>query len=423
MNMKTILLYVLIIYCFTFGILGREIGGLPYGVLIEAIIVILWIVVVATTPKEYWKSIKTELFYLFLFWFIYSIFQVLNPGSSTRGWFQEIRSTALYPFLIIPLGLLVFRENKHLDGFLVLIIVLSALASLNGIKQLYIGPSSGEQYFLDNGGSTTHILWGRLRVFSFYSDAGQFGASQAQIGLMALILSLCDIKMWKKIMLFACAALMIYGMLISGTRGSLFALIIGVPVAIFLSKKFKVLIIAGCLALGFLFMLKYTYIGNGNYQIYRLRSALDPNDPSLNVRLSTQRNLREYMSTRPFGGGLGVIGANGTKYNKDKYLSTVQPDSYFVKVWAMYGIVGLTIWLCIMMFIMGKSFGIIWKLKDGNLKIKMIALVAGYAGILLCSYGNEVINTMPSSIVVYLGWVFVFNSRTLQRLPKSNLLN
>ncbi len=421
--MRTILLYILIVYCFVFGILGREIGGFPFGILIEGIILLLWIVVIITTPKEYWKSVKSTLFYLFLFWFLYSVLQVINPGASARGWLQEIRSTALYPFLIIPLGLLIFRENKHLDTFLVLIIALSAFASLNGIKQLYIGPSRGEQNFLNDGGALTHILWGRLRVFSFYSDAGQFGASQAQIGLMALILGLCDIKIWKKILLFGCAGLMIYGMLISGTRGALFALVIGGLVSIILSKKFKVLILGGVLAIGFLGVLKFTTIGNSNYQIFRLRSALDPNDPSLNVRFITQRNLREYMSTRPFGGGLGVIGANGTQYNSDKYLSTIQPDSYFVKVWAMYGIVGLTIWLSIMMFIMGKSFGIIWKLEDGNLKIKMIALVAGYAGVLFCSYGNEVINTMPSSIVVYLSWVFIFNSRTLQRLPQSNLLN
>lgn len=421
--MRTALLYILIVFCFTFGILSREIGGLPYGILIEVLLLITWIVVIITVPKDHWRSANRDIVYLLIFWFIYSVIQVINPGASPRGWLQEIRSTALYPFLMVPLGFLIFRENKHLDSFLVLIIVLSTLASLNGIKQLYIGPSKGEQLFLDSGGSVTHVLWGRLRVFSFYSDAGQFGASQAQIGIMTLILSLSDIKLWKRVLLISCSGLMIYGMLISGTRGALFAIIVGGFVAVLLSKKFKVLILGGILALSFLFVLKFTYLGNSNYQIYRLRSALDPNDPSLNVRFINQRKLREYMSSHPFGGGLGVIGANGTKYNQDKYLSTVQPDSYFVKVWAMYGIVGLTIWLGIMMYIMGKSFGIIWKLEDGNLKIKMIALASGYAGVLFCSYGNEVINTMPSSIVVYLSWVFLYNSRTLQSLPKSSLLN
>jgi O-antigen ligase len=420
--MRNFLLYTLIVYCFTIGIFGREIGKLPYGVFIEGIIVLLWIVVFASLPKEYWKSANNDLVYLFLIWFIISLLEVVNPGSSTMGWLTEIRSSALYPILIIPLGFLIFRTNKQLDTFLILIVILSTLASLNGIKQLYIGPSPGEQRFLDSGGAVTHILWGRLRVFSFYTDAGQFGASQASIGITTLILALGPFKKWKRIVLLICSLLMFYGMLVSGTRGALFALIVGAFIAIILSKKFKVLFLGGLITVAFLFFLKFTHIGNSNYQIYRLRSAVNPEDPSLNVRFITQRNLREYMNNLPFGGGLGVIGANGVLYNSDRYLSTVQPDSYFVKVWAMYGIVGLTIWLCIMMYVTGKCCGIVWKIEDEVLKIKMIALTAGCAGILFCSYGNEVINTMPSSIVVYLSWVFIYISPALEKEEKSNLL-
>lgn len=420
--MRNFLIFFLIAYCFLFSVLAREIGRFPYGTLIEGIILVTWLVVLIRTPGEYWKDLNSVLFYLLLFWFLISLAEVVNPGSKFMAWLQEVRSAALYPFLMVPLGFLILRENKHLDIFLILIIALSSIGAINGIKQLYIGPSRGEQEFLNAGGAITHILWGRLRVFSFYSDAGQFGASQAHIGLISLILAFGPFKMWKRALLFACALLILYGMLISGTRGALFALIVGAFVAIFLSKKFKVLVIGGVFAVGFLCFLKFTHIGDGNYQIYRLRTAVNPEDASLNVRFNTQRNLREYMSSRPFGGGLGVIGAFGVQYNKDQYLSTVQPDSYFVKIWAMYGIVGLTIWLCIMVFILGRCCGIVWKIEDESLKIKAIALTSGFAGILFCSYGNEVINTMPSSIVVYLSWVLVFIAPRLQTQEKSKLL-
>ncbi len=216
---------------------------------------------------------------------------------------------------------------------------------------------------------------------------------------------------------------MFYSMLISGTRGALFALVVGGFVAIILFKKIKPIILGGVILLGFLFFLKFTHIGDGNYQIFRLRTALDPQDPSLNVRLTTQRNLREYMSSRPFGGGLGVIGYN-SRFNQGQYLATVPPDSYFVKVWAMYGIVGLTIWLGIMMYILGKCCGIVWKIEDRSLKVKAIALTAGYAGILFCSYGNEVINIYPffySSLCFMES--FVLMTPELEKAPKSNLLN
>ncbi|WP_254070755.1 O-antigen ligase [Pedobacter sp. L105] len=406
----------MVFYCFTFGILGREIGNFPFGILQEGIMLLGWLTLIFAANKYDWDLINNDICILMLIWFIISILEIGNPaGASIQGWLQEIRAAAMYPCLVVPMAFLLMKNSKDLNTFLYLILGLSLLASLNGLKQLYIGPSPGEQRFLDEGGAITHILWGRLRVFSFYSDAGQFGASQAHIGLMALILCLGPFKFWKKLVLFIISMIMIYGMLISGTRGALFALVVGVFTAILLSKKFKVIIIGGIIALSLLFVLKYTNIGSGNYQILRLRSALDPKEASFNVRLNSQRILREYLSSMPFGGGLGVIGVWGEAYNKDKFLSTIQPDSYWVKVWAMYGIVGFTIWFGIMMYILGRCCGIVWNIKDDKLKVKAMALTAGYAGILFCSYGNEVINTAPSSFVVYFSWVFVLMCPMLEK--------
>lgn len=334
-----LIIWTMVVFCFTFGIMGREIGGFPFGILQEGILLLGWLTLMFTYDKYDWSQINNDLVILLLIWFIFCVLEIANPaGASILGWLQEIRAAALYPLLIVPMAFLLVKNNKDLNTFLYLILTLSLLASLNGLKQLYIGPSPGEQRFLDEGGAVTHILWGRLRVFSFYSDAGQFGASQAHIGLVAFILCLGPFKFWKKAILFILAMIMIYGMLISGTRGALFALVIGGFLAILLSKKFKVIIIGGLIAMSLLFVLKYTTIGNNNYQIFRLRSALDPKEASFNVRLNSQRILREYLGSRPFGGGLGVIGVWGETYNRDKFLSTIQPDSYWVKLWAVPGL-------------------------------------------------------------------------------------
>lgn len=416
-------LYVLVAYCFTFGILAREVGGgVPYGTLIEVLICFAWIVALIKVPVENWKLVKNDLFYLLLIWFIISVLEIINPsGASVMGWLQEIRSAALYPLILIPVVYVLFDSEKDLNRFLKLIIFLSVIAALNGVKQLHIGLSAGEQRFLDDGGAATHLLFGQLRVFSFYSEAGQFGASMAHICVVCLVLALGPFKWWKRVLLLMAALLLFYGMLISGTRGALFALIVGIFLAIGLSKKFKIILIGGAFAICCLAFLKYTSLGNGNYQVRRLRTALDPQDASLNVRMNTQRLLTEYMKPKPFGDGLGVIGNWGMKYNQDKFISTVQPDSYWVKVWVMYGIVGFIIWFGIMMYILGKCCGIVWQLKDPGLRIKGIALTAGFAGILFCSYGNEVINNMPSSVIVYISWVFVFISPRLEREIEARL--
>ena len=404
---KTIV-WVIIIYIFLYGIISREVGGIPYGMVQEGLLLIGWLTLIFTSYKFDWTRINNSITFLMAVWFFISIVEIINPaGASVQGWLQEIRAAALYPFLFVPLVFLVMKNIKDLNFFLILIIGLSLFATLNGIKQLYIGPSPGEQRFLDGGAYMTHILYGKLRVFSFYSDAGQFGASQAHLGLVCLVLALGPFKTWKRIALFVAGMLMIYGMLISGTRGALFALLIGMFVAIFLSKQFKVILIGGFVVFSLIFFLKYTNIANGNYQIRRLRSAVDPKEASMNLRFMNQQKIGAYLKSRPFGGGLGVIGVWGEMYNKDKYLSAIQPDSYWVKVWAMYGIVGFTLWFGIMMYILGLCCGIVWNIEDQGLKIKAMALTAGYAGILFCSYANEVINTAPSSFVVYGSWIFI----------------
>ena len=417
--MKRYLYYFLIAYCFLLFLFSREVGGLPYGLIIDVSFVAILITAIATTQKKDWDSLNVSLFYALLLWLLVSLLEGFNPGSSSLGWINEIRSTAIYPFVAVLLGLVIFKTRRDLDIFLILVLVCSTLASLNGIKQLYLGPSVNERKFLVENAST-HLLWGHLRVFSFYSDAGQFGASQAHIGLMAIILSLAPIKTWKRILLFLCGAINIYGMLISGTRGALFAIVVGGFVAIALGKNYKALLCGGFLVIALLGILKFTTIGDSNYQIYRLRTAMNPEDPSLNLRLSNQRNLALYMQDYPFGNGPGVTGYYGKIYNSDKYLSRVEPDSYFVKIWMMYGVVGLTIWFSVMMYILGSCCGIVWRIEDKVLKTKMIALTAGCAGILFCSYGNEVMNLIPSSIVVYLSWVFIYKSPLL--IPAKEIL-
>lgn len=396
-------------YCFIFFILVREADGFPFGVGIEILLALTWIATWVQFRQYEWSLLKNDLFYLTLFWFIISVLEIANPaGASVLGWLQEIRTSALYPLLFIPLAFLFFTKNQHLNYFLKLLIAFSVIALLYGMRQMFVGLSPGEQKFLDDGGASTHLLWGRLRVFSFFSNASQFGVSQAHIGLVAFILALGPFKWWKKISLFLISAALLYGMLISGTRGALFALIIGGVVAIFLSKNYKILIIGGLVLATAVGVLKFTTVGNGNYEIYRLRTALDPEDASLNTRFINQQILKDYLKTRPFGGGLGVTGFWGAKYNADNFLSKVPPDSYWVKVWVMYGIVGLVIWFSMMMYILGKCCGIIWKIQNKGLRYKLIALCSGAAGIFFASYGNEIMNDMPSLMIISISWVFIF---------------
>ncbi|RZL14419.1 MAG: O-antigen ligase domain-containing protein [Hymenobacter sp.] len=398
----------LIAYCFLLFFISRLVDpSIPFGLGVDALLVLTWVLIIFQYQRFDWHYLRSDLAVLALLWFAVNVLEIVNPGASIQGWYQEMRSTTLYWVLLVPLALLVFNQRRDLDLFLILIIGLSVLGALNGLKQLFIGLSAGEQAFL-NENIKTHLLWGKLRVFSFYSDAGQFGAAQAHLVLIAGILALGPFKPWKRLLLAAATGLLLIGMFISGTRGALFALGTGIAVALLISKNFKAFALGSVLAIAAFGVLKYTHIGDTNYNIYRMRTALDPNDASLNVRLTNQLRLADYLSSRPFGGGVGTIGNAGIHYNPGTVLASIPPDSYWVKVWAMYGVVGLTIWLGIMLYTLGKCGGIIWRIRDPGLRTKLIALTAGFAGSLFSSYGNEVINFMPSALIVYLSWVFIF---------------
>lgn len=167
---------------------------------------------------------------------------------------------------------------------------------------------------------------------------------------------------------------------------------------------------------GFLLLLtvfiffKYTSIGQGNDQIRRMRTAFDPNDASLQVRLENQKKLKIYLASRPFGGGIGLGGVKAQKYLPNAYLSQVATDSWYVLIWVEQGVIGLLLHLFILFYTIGKaSYYVMFKIRDPVLKMKMAALTSGMFGIMVASYGNAVLGQMPTSILIYISMALMLN--------------
>jgi hypothetical protein len=160
----------------------------------------------------------------------------------------------------------------------------------------------------------------------------------------------------------------------------------------------------------FFIFFKYTYIGQGNAEIRRMRSAFDPDNASLQVRLDNQKKLKEYLASRPFGGGIGHAGGKARKFAPKAFLSNVPADSWYVLIWAEQGIVGLTLHLIILFYIITKaSFLVMFRIRDPIVKTKMSALVAGMFGIMAASYGNMVLGQMPTSVLIYMSMAIMLS--------------
>ncbi len=415
------------VYILNFLVVGlsRYIKDVPVGLAIDGMLILIYLALFFSNffKKIPWSNAKNDLVMLAAIWYGYSLFQLVNPEAVSRiAWFYAMRGVSFYMLLLVPLVFILFNKNKDLDTFLKIWAFLSILATLKGLMQKFIGVDPFEQAWLDKGNYETHILFGKLRVFSFYSDAGQYGAAQGQAGVVFSILGLNEKKSKKlKIFYFSAGLLGFYGMMISGTRGAMSVPIMGIAMYSMLRKNTKVMIMGAILGISIVVFFKYTTIANGNATVRRMRTAFDPNDPSLQVRLANQRKLKSYMAARPFGGGIGSAGNWGLRFTPNTFLANTPTDSWYVMIWAEQGVIGLTLHLFILFYILIKSgYAIMFRIKDEEIKIKLTALASGYFGIMVASYGNGVLGQLPTGLVIYTSMAYMF---LWKQLEKDKLVN
>ena len=170
----------------------------------------------------------------------------------------------------------------------------------------------------------------------------------------------------------------------------------------------RILIIGGIIGGLFFGVLKFTSISSSNYQIQRMRTGLDPNDASLLVHLENQKQLKGYLASRPIGAGIGTGGSWGDRFFKGRWLSSVQLDSWYVKIWVEMGIIGLTLHLIHLFICLGVGIYNTLRIKDPLLRTEMMALCSGYFGIMFASYGNQILGQNPTGYVMYMSMVYFF---------------
>lgn len=206
-------------------------------------------------------------------------------------------------------------------------------------------------------------------------------------------------------------------MMISGTRGAMIVPALGGITFVILSKRTRVIISGGVLLLLVYLFFAKTYIGDSNYTIARMRTAFHPEkDASYQVRLKNRQILHAYLADKPFGGGIGSAGNWGQRFSPQGFLANVATDSWYVQIWAEQGRVGLILHLFILMYIVFKSFYLIMaRIKNKELGNILGALLGGYVGIIGAAYGNGVLGQMPTGVLLYLSWAFLFSAQQLER--------
>ena len=411
-------IYFLLFYSFFLFAFSRYVlrGLFPAGVFFDGMIVLGYLTVWAAKKFEWKKFLEAPVFILGI-WLIYCVFSITLPDApGMNSWLIAVR-VHLYMVFTIPL-LCLMLDVKMLKTLIVMWGVFSLIFTVKGFTQLHIFLDFADRAFLD--GNHLHMLWGNLRVFSFCSDAGQFGVQQAHAAATGVILSL-NAKNGKQRLFFLLIAVTgIYGMFVSGTRGAMFVLFGAAFAYCGLVKKTKLLILAAIFGGGFYFFMSHTYIGNNVYAIHRMRTALNPEqDASFLVRKMNQEKLKLYLANRPFGGGLGSMqhGVEGT------VLADTPHDSGYVLVWGDQGIVGLCLYIGMFLLFMLKGTITVWfKIKNEWLRGVLIAMISSISGVAVANYGNEVMMQHPTSLMYFLTIALIYAAPRIDKSLQENVV-
>ncbi len=344
-------------------------------------------------------------------WFAYCFFEIFNPNSSTIiAWLTSVRGIGVYFFLVVAMSAIVLRKFKDLKRILFIWAILSLLAVLKAFLQKTVGFDFAESRWLYvEGAATTHIIYSGIRYFSFFTDAANFGTGIAFSGVVFGISSFYFKETRMKVFYLLVAAACMYGMLLSGTRGSITVPFVGLTVYAVLSKKFKTLTLTLILVATTFFFLRFTYYGQGNAYIRRMRSFFNADDASFVGRLENQAKMRTYMYNKPIGVGIGMSRGDVTNYRTDAVISQIPTDSWYVLIWVETGIIGLLLHMLILLYIIFHGgYLVFFQIKDHQLKGLMAAMVSGITGIYVASYSLEIIGQIPFGPIVYVCMALVF---------------
>lgn len=388
----------------------------PPGITMD-IVILLTIFIVLLQFFKGERSVKisdafNNLTLVAFLWLLYCTFQIFNPESSSPlAWLGNVRGIGIYFFIITALASIFLRKYQNLKTILYLWAIFCLIAVFKAFMQKTFGFDFGEARWLEEGGKNTHIIHSGIRYFSIFTDAGNFGSGIA-FSMVVFAISAVQYKEYKmKAFYIFVAAACFYGMIISGTRGSLIIPMSGLALYTALSKNIRAIIPTFAILIFAIWFLNFTYIGQGNVYVRRMRSVFNPDDASLGARLENQALLRTQMIGKPLGIGIGMKRGNAVLYTPHPVLSKIPHDSWYVLIWVELGIVGLVSYVLMILYILiHGSYLVLFRLKNRELRGLIAALLCGLFGVSLAAYSLEIFGQMPNSILIYISMTFIFLS-------------
>ena len=119
--------------------------------------------------------------------------------------------------------------------------------------------------------------------------------------------------------------------------------------------------------------------------------------------------MAKYLKDAPWGIGIGMFTEDIPAWNKYKKLSEIPPDSEYVFIWVRTGSIGVTVFTCCMILMLGgASYIVLFRLKNPSLIGIGGGLCSAFTAIQISGYANQVLFQYPNGLSFFGGIAIVY---------------
>ncbi|MEO1260085.1 MAG: O-antigen ligase family protein [Bacteroidota bacterium] len=375
----------------------------PIGTALDGLLVLMLVSLLARLIKEKdFSFAKSPISIFITAWIYYNLLQVINPWAASKlAWVYTVRTVALMLSLYF-IACYAFSSYKRILTTIKVIVAMTFIAALYSLKQEFIGFTNAEMTWLHQDEERFMLIfqWGRLRVFSFFSDPTTFGILMGYMSVFTFLLATGPFKLWQRGLLIFAGICMTMGMAYAGSRTPFAMIPLGVLFYVVMTFKKETVLATFCIfLLGVGFVMKST----NSAVVWRIQSAFKGNSSdTMDVRMKNQALAQPYIQTHPIGAGLGSTGYWGKRFTPDSWLASFAHDSLYVRLAVETGWVGLLIYMGLLFTAMRTSIYYYFRVKSPTIKLIYLCLATTVFLLAVASYPQEAITLLPTSIIFYL---------------------
>lgn len=345
--------------------------------------------------------------------------QLANPANGTlQHSVLALRSHIEW----VPLfffGFVMMRTKGRLFGFLVLLLVLTAINGLVSLYQYQAGPEAiaawGPGYYDqifgagDLAGRTFVDSTGeqRIRPPGLGSDTGFAGILAVLGGPAAFVFLMLGRRRAVQALGVLLAAGVLVAVLVSQVRIAIVGLLVSGAAVILLSAASRRLVqaVAAAAVVAAVGVIAVSFVsgstGGGVFDRYATLQGNDAVSNTTGYKSGTLALLPSYMRDHPFGQGIGSVGPAASIAGAPEASRSASGESEFNFLLVEVGIPGLIVLLALQLTVIARSVRTIRLTRDPELRLLLAALLAPLIALLVLWFGGPVSSAPPSAPYIW----------------------